>query len=395
MIVQDRLNSTNLKMTMPKELAIQGFCDDAFLPLKESFEQNFEDGLELGASLALTHRGKLVVDLWGGHFNQGRRTPWQSDTIVNVASTTKIAAALCTLVAIDKGLLELDAPIATYWPEFAQGGKEKATVRHALFHSTGAPGLKIPANHGVQNNIIDAADIIAREPAWFEPGSVTCYHAVTYGVILGELIRRTDGRGPAQFFSEEIALPTESDFSIGVRSNVPFQRVTSVVQFEEDKIESGSIPDLVLRSFSADREQLCWDSMSRENMSGSGYGNARSIAKFTAILANKGSLNGKQFISPELLNEVTTEQYYGEDLAIGTIRYGLGFGLDSPEFKAPTPESFHWGGKGGSWASIDPVSETSAAYAMNLGVPPEVDNFGTDPRQVRLWKTLGEVLQNI
>ena len=146
---------------------IHGVCDQRFQPLKDAFQANFDTGLELGASLALTYQGKTVVDLWAGWADLERTRPWERDTLVRVCSTAKIAAILSLLMLIDRGLVELDAPVARYWPDFAQGGKGGVTIRDALTHQGGVPGFDPPVSRDLLLDWDAAAARLAAEPHWF------------------------------------------------------------------------------------------------------------------------------------------------------------------------------------------------------------------------------------
>jgi CubicO group peptidase (beta-lactamase class C family) len=372
---------------------IHGFCDDAFLPLKEAFTQNFEDDLEWGAALAATKHGKPVVDLWAGSASQHGARRWERDTVVYVASLTKTAAILSALIAVDRGLLDLDTPIARYWPEFGQHGKDKVTVRDAFTHRTGVPGLKQPATVRIYNHWDAAVKRVADEKPWFEPGVDACYHALTMGLILGELVRRTDGRRPRQFFAEEIAEPIGAEFSIGLPLEKPLRLLSTMVVdgAAPEHLESGAIGRQLLDSFSAEPMEPCIATLRRENPSEDGVGNARGVARYCSILANAGMLDGRRFLSRELVAEATREQFDGVDKFIGPVRYGLGFGLHSDVFPAPVPTSFHWGGYGGTWVVMDVPSGVAIAYTMNRGFLPA--NLGLDARQARFWAVMEPLLR--
>jgi CubicO group peptidase (beta-lactamase class C family) len=184
---------------------ISGFCDARFEPMGDAFKANFDDGHELGASLALTHRGKAVVDLWAGWADVDRKKPWKKDTIVQVFSTTKIMLIMSVLTLVDRGKLKLGLPVGHYWPEFAQGGKDKVTVRDFLTHQGGVPAFVPPVTFEDMHHWRRMTAHIAAQPHRFEGRKVLCYHPVTYGYVLGELIRRVAGRMPSRFFRQEIA----------------------------------------------------------------------------------------------------------------------------------------------------------------------------------------------
>ena len=198
-------------------MEISGLCDERFTPVRDAFAANFKNGLEVGASVAVTLDGKPVVDLWGGEAVQGKAA-WQEDTIVNVYSTTKTMAATSILVAVDRGLLDLDAPVASYWPEFSQNGKEDVLVRHVMSHSAGLSGFDPPIE---KSQIYDwdgiVAGLAAQKP-WWTPGKESGYHAITQGFLQGEIIRRVTGKSIGIFFREEIAEPLGADFHIGLDS---------------------------------------------------------------------------------------------------------------------------------------------------------------------------------
>lgn len=300
-------------------------------------------------------------------------------------------------MVVDRGLLDLDTPICHYWPEFAAGGKEKATVRHALSHMTGAPGLAVPQPDCELNDFVKAAALVAAEPAWFEPGSDWCYHALTYGLILGELVRRVDGRSPSRFLQNEIAIPLQADFSFGVRADTPFSRISTTIMTDEDETEEGSLYERIMSSFSVNPTPVCWNVLARENPSTSGYGNARSIARIVGIIANGGVLDGRRYLSEDLIREALTPQYQGDTEMFGAMSFGLGFGLDNPGFPSPVPSPVHWGGLGGYWVVIDPDKKLTVAYTMNRGMMPGLAEKGgsvvMDPRQARFWRIMSELIQ--
>lgn len=375
-------------------MEIHGFCDDRFLPLKEAFRANFDAGLELGASLALTHRGRRVVDLWGGHADAKRARPWQQDTIVNVFSTTKIMVSIATLMLIDRGLLDLDAPIARYWPEFAAGGKAAVTIRDALTHQAGVPGFDPPVPFAAMQDWSGITARIAAERHWFEGRRVVCYHALTYGFVLGELIRRVDGRHPGRFFREEIARKVGADFHIALTSKADLERIADLRDLNPPAFAEG-LAAKVMNSVSPGN-WTTWESVSADIPSGGGLGNGRSIAQVGAIVAMSGELDGVRFLSQNIIEQAAREQVYGEDPLMGWISLGLGFGLHSESFPAPTPTCIHWGGYGGSWGLMDPKTGVSFGYAPNnLIVDVADETLGLDPRLNRFSVALAKVLATL
>lgn len=195
---------------------VHGHCDTRFTAVRTAFEENFRDRAELGAAVSVMVGGETVVDLWGGWADAARTRPWERDTLVNVWSTTKGPTALCAHILADRGLLDFDAPVAAYWPEFAAAGKEKVLVRHLLSHRAGLSGLREP--HSLAELFdweLTTERLAAMEP-WWEPGTVSGYHAFTYGFLVGEVVRRVSGLLPGAFLEREVTGPLGIDFTIGL-----------------------------------------------------------------------------------------------------------------------------------------------------------------------------------
>ena len=373
---------------------IHGFCEDRFLPLKDAFVANFDAGLELGASLAMTHHGRPVVDLWAGWADGARTRAWERDTIVVLRSLTKSATILCLLMLIDRGLVDLDATVATYWPEFAAGGKDRVTVREAMSHQAGVPGYVPPVSVESLHDWEATVGNLAAQSHWFGGEPVLCYHSFTYGFLLGEIIRRVDGRKPAQFFREEFAGPAGIDLQIGLGSQAERARTAQVwslhpvapVPFGNpvlDRIYGNPPPG----------DTDSWDFQRLEHPGGNGYGNGRSIARLGAIFAGGGVLDGVRYLSQAIVDEASREQVFGEDPAFGPLHMGLGFGLDGVVFPAPTPTCFHWGGAGGSLICMDQTSGVSFGYAMNNFIMG--GDTANQSRFQQTWRALGEVIAGL
>src|SRR5256885_1758770 len=200
---------------MPTPL-VDGECAPRFAAVRETFAANFAMGRETGASFAATVDGELVVDLWGGYADAARTRPWERDTIVNVFSTTKAMTALCAHLLVDRGLLDLSAPVAHYWPEFAQAGKERITTRHLLTHSAGLAALRRSLPTEALYDWTRMVEALAAETPWWEPGSANGYHAMTYGYLVGEVVRRITGKTLGRFLRDEVTAPLGADFHIGL-----------------------------------------------------------------------------------------------------------------------------------------------------------------------------------
>ncbi len=379
---------------MGNDIEIHGFCDEKFLRVKEAFADNFEQGLEVGASLAVTVDGEFVVDLWGGYTSYSKKEAWGKDTIVCVASTTKIMTALCALMLVDRGELDLDAPVAKYWPEFGQAGKERLPVRYIFSHSTGLSGFepRIPGEALLDWDRI--VEMLARQKPWWEPGTASGYGR-TFGFLLGELVRRISGVSIGEFFRIEVAEKIGADFHIGLpekhhsRVAEPVWAVAALKDIEPDsvlaKLRASPLPPL---GYMATKEFR-----TAEMPSNNGIGNARSIARVGSILAMGGELDGTYFLSKETIEKILEEQIYVTDLIAGVpIRFGLGFGLPSKEFRYPHPNTLHWGGSGGSNCIMDLDARMCVAYAMNHMI---VDDFAGDSRVIKINRALFRCLREI
>jgi CubicO group peptidase (beta-lactamase class C family) len=215
---------------MTKKVEIHGLCEPRFEAVKEAFTRNFDEGMEVGASFAVTINGEYVIDIWGGYKDKESTQPWEKDTICNVYSTTKVPTVLCTMMCVDRGLLDLDETVAKYWPEFAQNGKENILVRQILSHTSGLAGFE-GIGKTSRKALYDwekATSLLAAQKPWWEPGTKSGYHAITHGYLLGELVRRVTGKSLGTFFKEEIADPLNIDFHIGLaEKHVP--RVTKLI----------------------------------------------------------------------------------------------------------------------------------------------------------------------
>lgn len=353
-------------------MEIHGYCDDAFASVREAFTANFEAGEELGASVAVTHHGRPVVDLWAGDADEHGR-PWVEDTIVNVYSITKTMTFTCVLMLADRGLVDFDAPVATYWPEFAANGKADILLRHVMSHNAGLSGFD-PAITATDLYDWDAiCSGLAAQAPWWEPGTGSGYHLVTQGFLLGEVVRRVTGMSIGTFFRTEVAEPLGADFSIGLPASedarvadmVPpdFEAMASSLPTDANSIATRSVLSCVMDA--TEPRTRAW--RGAEIPAAGGTGNARSVARVHSALACGGTVDGIRLMAPETVEQVLVEQSSGTDKVLGVpMRFGMGFGLMSDLIPlSPNPRSFFWGGWGGSIAVIDLDAEMSFAYVMN------------------------------
>ncbi len=357
---------------MTDSVEIHGLCDDRFSAVKDAFARNFKDGREVGASFAATIEGETIVDIWGGWADAACTKPWERDTIINVYSTTKVMAALCMHMLVDRGQLDIDAPVAKYWPEFAQAGKEKIPVRYLLSHQSGLAGIVEPLTVEEFYDWDRTVGLLAaQEPLW-EPGTASGYHSLTFGHLLGEVLRRITDKTMGTFFREEVAEPLGADFHIGLAEEHD-SRVGELIPPEVPRPE---IPDLDPNSKLAkamtnpglraeDSRDRAW--RAAEIPAANGHGNARSVARVATALACGGELDAVRLLGIETIEKSIEEQCYGKDLVLSVpIRWGLGWGLTSKDMPVgPNPRTFYWGGWGGSAVIMDLDAKMSFAYVMN------------------------------
>jgi CubicO group peptidase (beta-lactamase class C family) len=353
---------------------IGGVCAPRFAKVKDAFAKNFAVANEVGASFSATLDGELVVDLWGGFADRAKTRPWRRDTLANVWSTTKAMAAVCGHVLVDRGLVDLDSPVASYWPEFAAAGKSRIPVRWLLSHQSGLCGLtdKFPSE-GMLDWPRFAAALAAQKPVW-EPGTRSGYHALTFGHLIGEVLRRVDGRSLGTFFREEIAEPLGAEFWIGL-PEAEEKRVAEMVPpsppapLAEEPARGDPSYDLKLaianpRVTPEMANTRAW--RAAEVPAANGQANARGAARVMAALACGGSLDGVRLMSESSVARAITEQCYGKDLVLGPMRWGLGFMLVSKDLPlSPNPRTFGHGGWGGSFALADCDARVSLSYVMN------------------------------
>lgn len=369
---------------------IEGQVATGFEPIRDAFAANFDAGTEAGAAVSVYHRGRKVVDLWGGTADPETGRRWERDTLQVVFSATKSATAACAHLLAQRGQLDLDAPVARYWPEFAAAGKDRIPVRWLLSHQAGLPVLDEPvplADALAWHPVVDA--LAAQAPVW-EPGARHGYHAMTYGFLVGEVVRRACGRTLGRFFAEEIAAPLGLDFWIGlpVAEQPRVGRLVGQPANPDDgdgpaapTIDLDALPEsvremvavftdpnsLAVRSLTVTTELLdsndpaVW---AAELPAVNGICTARSLARFYAGLI--GEVDGVRLLDPETLAVATAEQASGVDevLRIPT-RPALGFGRPEREVPWWSPTSFGHPGHGGCLGYADPETGVAFGYVVN------------------------------
>jgi len=390
---------------MTQTLEIHGICDSRLTSVKDMFARNFADFAEVGASVAVIINGEPVVDLWAGHADAERTRPWERDTIVNVYSSTKGMVATCFTRLIGEGRLDVDAPVASYWPEFAQAGKKDISVRLLLSHQAGLPALADVLSPGDIFKWDIVTDALARQEPWWEPGTKHGYHPVTYGYLAGELIRRITGQSVGTYFRSEIAEPLGIDFHIGLAEEHD-PRVAEIIPPPLSEINGQSplaaalraptsmtfkafilSPDMIIPNLVNTRE---W--RAAEIPAANGHGNARALAGVYAALACGGELNGVRVATREAIERASREEATGVDAVtlIWPLRVGLGFKRSISEWQlGPNPRSFGHGGIGGSIGFADPDARIGFSYVMNKMISSDAP---VDPRWPRLVEALYDSL---
>lgn len=358
---------------------LQGSTDPRFQPLADILERQLDSGYDLGSSLAVAVDGELVTDCWGGWADEARTRPWERDTITNVWSTTKTMTALSALLLIDRGAVDPYEKVATYWPEFGVNGKQGIEVRHLMSHTSGVSGWAAP--FGVDDLYDDekATSHLAAQEPWWEPGTASGYHAMNYGHLIGEVIRRVDGRGLKEFFAEEIAGPLGADFTIGCPPS-EVHRVANVVPppprpapEQSDgpppaiDLDSPMVKTFMTPGAGADAANTPeWRAATLGAVNG--HGNARSVATIQAAVSNGGVSSGTTLLSADTLEVIFDQQSDGPDLVITQpYRFGIGYALANPAdlLGITSGRCCFWGGWGGSIVLNDLDNRITLAYVMN------------------------------
>jgi CubicO group peptidase (beta-lactamase class C family) len=364
-------------------MTIDGWTAAGFEGVRETFEQNFAKGLEVGAAFTAYHRGRPVVDLWGGIADPATGRAWVEDSLVLVFSTTKGATAICANRLAQQGALDVDAPVASVWTEFAAAGKSEVPVSSLLSHQAGLAWVDEPLT--LEEALAWEPMIHALErqaPAW-EPGTAHGYHAITFGYLVGEVIRRVDGRTVGTYFRDEVASPLGLDFWIGLPEALE-PRVSPLVGSltgagdppdpeARAAIDQIMGPDTMLgKALSGggaftDRGET-WNSRAvraAEVPAAGGVGDARSVARMYAACI--GEIDGIRLLTPEQVARASEQRTHGPNIVLLDLdlQFGLGFFVPSSLLALGGPRSFGHFGAGGSMGWADPEAELAFGYVMN------------------------------
>ncbi len=368
---------------MTDPIQVQGHCDRAFRAVRDAFERNFEDPGEVGAATSVVVNGKTVVDIWAGHGDAERSRPWQRDTLVMVMSSSKGIVSTLAHRLVERGALDLDAPVAAYWPEFAQNGKDRLPVRYLLCHQAGLPAVdqRLPAGSTINWKLMTDT-LAAQAPIW-KPGDAHGYHALSWGWLVGEVIRRVTGKTIGQVIIEEIAEPLGVEFLMGFGPEYDsrvadlieppaapegvMDLIASILEDFDSLLARAFVPVHLVPEYGYNSRPV----RAAEIPAINGHSNARSLAKIYAALIGEVPPNGVRLLGPDALARATELQTDGVDQVMNKrINYGLGFMKAHQVPGSPAgPSTFgHWG-YGGSVGLADPDAKLGFGYVLNrLGI---------------------------
>ena len=370
---------------MSAETPIGGTCHDAFSAVRDAFVANFDERGEHGGAVCVSVGGQRVVDLWGGWADASRTRPWAADTLVNVFSVGKGLSAVCAAVLIGRAVLDVDAPLASYWPEFGANGKDLITAADVLSHRAGLPAVRkrLPPRSMLQWDVMTEA--LAAERPWWPPGAAHGYHVNTFGFLVGEIVRRTDGRSLGRVLRDDIASPLGADVHIGVDAS-DMGRIAEFLWPGQSppEVEPPNLNDEQLMEFNAYMNPSGLSGAGVVNTpewraaelpSTNGHATARGVERIYAALATGGALDDVRIVEPEVLEAMSIERSVGEDLVLHRAsRFGLGFQLTQPERPlGPNRRSFGHFGAGGALGFCDPDAGVAFGYVMN-GMGPRWQN---------------------
>jgi len=364
---------------------VEGTCDPKFAGVLDAFVTNFEARGEVGASCTVNLGGRALVDLWGG-----KKAPdgeaWDRDTVSIIFSSTKGGMALCAHMLADRGQLDLDAPIAKYWPEFGQNGKEAATVSMTLDHSVGVPHVRAVPKPGAFYDYDHMVGLVAKEAPFWAPGTRNGYHAITMSWTVGELVHRAAKKRMGKFFQDEVAKPLGLEFWIGLPEQqehrvAPMIQAVPTPQMMETRFFKKAMGDPSSASHCFMRDLAAFNPNSREGRAaeigaGNGITNARNLAGMYAALANGGTLNGVRLVGPDTLSRmgrVAMATHEDGTLVIPT-RFALGYMKSMDNRHLPGTDgascllsdaAFGHVGAGGSIGFADPEAKLAFGYTMN------------------------------
>jgi len=362
-----------MTQAMTPTVAIEGAVAPGLEAVREAFAANFAragDYREVGASLCVYREGRLLVDLCGGFADAARTRPWTADTLINVWSTTKLAAAVAVARVVDQGRIAYEQPVADVWPEFAQAGKAEVTIAQVMSHQAGLTGFAAPTTlDDLYDQALVAGRLAAQAPA-FPPGSANSYHAVTYGVLVAEIVRRASGETLGALLQEEIAGPLGADFFIGLPAEIDVRVAELLAPKSPPDMSGRDLPPAAAMALS-NPEQDPTRPNSRafraaELPALNGQASARGVARLCAALAEGGTLDGVVVLSPKTLAAMTAMAADRTDLMLGfNPQWGMGLAHNLIGIYGANPRSYGHSGWGGSFGCVDPDARIAIGYVCN------------------------------
>lgn len=368
------------------DIQISGLVAPGFEPVRDAFEENFEDGLELGAGFAAYLDGDMIIDIEAGHADRKGNTPWTPDTLVPVYSVSKGISALIVAMLVDQGKVKYDTPLAHYWPEFGAHGKNKVTVGEALSHQAGVPGFATAINPDLWIDPPALAARLAEEPPLWTPGDGSGYHPTTWGYIAGELVRRVSGRTLGTILREDICIPLGIDFHIGLAEEehercAELKRPTAMPDLG-DVTEDAKIAFLTKWASS---RAASGDWRKAEIPSANGHGTASGVARLYSAYASGGTIGEVTLFGRETWQALTKQRTLGQDRVLPfEMEFGAGIMRNNNLAFGPNRDTLGHSGWGGSAAFADPDRGLAAAYVMNK----QSNILLGDPRSKRLFASL-------
>src|SRR6185369_46760 len=352
---------------------IEGYAAPGLETVTDTFAGNFArtgDYQEIGASLCVYRKGERIIDIWGGHADKARTRAWSADTLVNVWSTTKLAAAVCVALLVDRGLIAYGQRVAEVWPAFAQAGKGESTIAQVMSHQAGLPGFAEPTTLDDLYDWDLICDRLAAQAPVFAPGSANSYHAATYGFLAGEIVRRAGGKTLGVLFRDEIAGPLAADFHIGL----PTSEESRVAELLAPKtpFDFGSremAPSAVMALTNPEQDPTrpnarAWRAAELPALNG--QDSARGVGRLAAMLAGGGALDGVRILSGATVEAMSAIACDRTDLMLGfNPQWGMGVIHNLIGAYGANPRTYGHSGWGGSFGCADPDSDIAIGYVVN------------------------------
>ncbi len=380
---------------------VHGKCTPQFDKVCSLLQQYIDSGEEVGACIAVNVNGEDVVNIWGGYMDLETKQPWAEDTIVGVASSSKIVSSLAVLMLVDSGAISVHDKVSKYWPEFAANGKENVEIRHLLSHTSGVAGWDDKVTMDEICDPVASTAKLASQAPWWEPGTASAYHAWNFGHMLSKIVRRVTGTSLKQLIAEKIAAPLGADFQLGI-----LEKDAPRVAHLTTPVSSGPAPDfkpgpLFIKAIANPMmppdvgKRPAW--RQGEIGASNGYSNAHAMNKIlsTVTLAgHEGTSEHKKLLSKSTVDLIFEEQSQGTDLAIGVpIRFGIGYAIkgdgDWVDDWMPAGDIAYWGGSGGSLGIMDVGRKVTITYAMNKRSPTLIGNTAAKAYIGAIYKALG------